>query len=288
MQVRLTLETKTLWDFTRLDSLAIEYSPLLAARVVGEIAAADDLRPLGHIAEVPAGQKIELVCDLRAEFAAQAGFDAVRLTLPGASALLGLEMGDPLQEVAADSVVAEPEGLAIYLPEPIRDRGAQTLRLHLETIMYTASGAVQAEVFVRSGQSLPQQVEGGDASDALGTDQLRMIAIGRALDEVLGDVQVQPTAFTPQGDGINDHVAIQYTLFRLLAAAEVELEIYALDGRSAWRQTLGAQLSGRHQAVWNGRDEKEQLVAPGIYVVQVRAKTDHGQWTQERSLAVVY
>lgn len=288
-QVRLTLTTETLWDFTRLDSLAIEYSPRLAERIVGEVAAADDLRPPSHIAEVPAGQPIELVCDLRAEVAAgQAGFDAVRLTLPGAGALLGVEMGHPLQPVAADSVVSEPDGLAIYLPEPIRAGAAQTLRLRLATSLYTASGAVQAEVFARSGQHLPQQVEGGDASDALGTDQLRLVASGRALDGVLGNVAVRPTAFTPQGDGINDHVTIEYTLFRLLAAAEVELEIYALDGRSAWRQALGAQLSGRHQATWNGRDEKEQLVAPGLYVVQVRAQTDYGQWARERSLAVVY
>ena len=188
----------------------------------------------------------------------------------------------------ADSVITEHEGLAIYLPEPIHDGGAQTLRLHLETVMYTASNTVQAEVFSRSGQILPQQVEGGDASDALGTDQLRMVSIGRALDEVLGAIEVQPTAFTPQGDGINDRVTIQYNLFRLLAPAEVELEIYALDGRSMWRQTLGAQLNGRHQAVWNGRDADDQLVAPGIYVVQVRAQTDQGQWAQERSLAVVY
>ena len=288
-QVRLTLTTETLWDFTRLDSLAIEYSPRLAKRIVGEVAAADDLRPPSHIAEVPAGQPIELVCDLRAEVAAgQAGFDAVRLTLPGAGALLGVEMGHPLQPVAADSVVSEPDGLVIYLPEPIRAGAAQTLRLRLATSLYTASGAVQAEVFARSGQHLPQQVEGGDASDALGTDQLRLVASGRALEGVLGNVAVRPTAFTPQGDGINDHVTIEYTLFRLLAAAEVELEIYALDGRSAWRQALGAQLSGRHRATWNGRDEKEQLVAPGLYVVQVRAQTDYGQWARERSLAVVY
>ena len=70
--------------------------------------------------------------------------------------------------------------------------------------------------------------------------------------------------------------------------AEVELEIYALDEHSMWRQALGAQLNGRHQAMWNGRDEEDQLVAPGIYVVQVRAQTDQGQWAQERSFAVVY
>ena len=99
---------------------------------------------------------------------------------------------------------------------------------------------------------------------------------------------MQPTAFTPQGDGINDRVAIQYNLFRLLAPAEVELKIYALDGRSTWWQALGAQLNGHHQAMWNGRDEEDQLVAPGIYIVQVHTQTDQGQWAQERSLAVVY
>ena len=132
LQLRLTLETETLWDFTRLDSLSIEYSPLLAERVVGEVAAASDLQPIGHIAEVPAGQKIELVCDLRAEFAAeQAGFDAVRLTLPSAGALLGLEMGDPPQPVTADSVGRQTRGASDLLAQTHPRRGRTNAALVL-------------------------------------------------------------------------------------------------------------------------------------------------------------
>ena len=114
-----------------------------------------------------------------------------------------------------------------------------------------------------------------------------MVASGGALDEVLGAIEVQPTR-SPRRATASDHVTIQYNLFRLLAPAEVELEIFALDGRSTWRQALGVQLNGHHRAMWNGRDAEDQLVAPGIYVVQVRAQTDQGQWAQERSLAVVY
>ncbi|MBT5325540.1 MAG: hypothetical protein HOL51_05385 [Gemmatimonadetes bacterium] len=290
LQMRVTLETETLWDFARLDSLAIEFSPLLAERVLGEVAAAGDLRPTGNLVEVPAGEKTEFVYDLRAKFtaASQSGFDAVRLLLPSAGALLGLEMGHPLQPVTPDSVVAETGGLVVYLPEPVRQEGVQALRLRLETTIYGASGAFEAEVFARSGLDLPQLVEAGDASEELGTDQLRVVATGPSLDLVLADVEVHPAAFTPQGDGINDQVAINYTLFRLLAATEVEVEIFTLSGRPVWRQALGTRQAGRHQVVWDGRDDRGQLVAPGIYLVRMRVETDQGPFAQVRNLAVVY
>ena len=59
LQVRVNLQTETLWDFARLDSLAIESLPLLAERVLGEIAVADDLHPPGNVAQVAAGVRSE-------------------------------------------------------------------------------------------------------------------------------------------------------------------------------------------------------------------------------------
>jgi len=131
-------------------------------------------------------------------------------------------------------------------------------------------------------------VEAGDASEELGTDQLRVVATGPSLGLVLADVEVHPAVFTPQGDGINDQVAINYTLFRLLAATEVEVEIFTLSGRPVWRQALGTRQAGRHQVVWDGRDDRGQLVAPGIYLVRMRVETDQGPFAQVRNLAVVY
>ena len=64
--------------------------------------------------------------------------------------------------------------------------------------------------FNRAASDLPQTVEGGDASAELGTDQLRVVATGSSLGEILADAQVQPAAFTPQGDGINDRAEISY------------------------------------------------------------------------------
>ena len=83
-----------MWEFARLDSLALEFAPLLAGRVLGEVAAVGDLHPEGAVAEVPAGGRVELVCDIGARFtdSAQAGFDAVRVLTPAEGVLHGLRM----------------------------------------------------------------------------------------------------------------------------------------------------------------------------------------------------
>ena len=63
--------------------------PILAERVAGEVAVAGDLRPVGNVAQVPAGEPTELVYDMEAESTAatQRGFDAVRFLTPSRSSL---------------------------------------------------------------------------------------------------------------------------------------------------------------------------------------------------------
>jgi len=288
LQIRVAFKTETLWDFARLDSLAIEFSPLLAEQVLGEVAVIDELRPPGRLAQVPAGVKTELVCDLRAEFAdsTQQGFDAVRLLLP--SEFLGLEMGQPPIAVEPDNVVVEPEGLVIYLPQPVRSGGIRTLRLRLATTLYSAASELQAEVFARADARLPQLVEAGDASQALDTNQLQIVTTDQSLGSVLADMQVQPPAFTPQGDGINDQVAISYTLFRILNNAEVGIKIFALNGQRIWTRDPETRGAGRHQVLWNGLNDRGQRVVPGVYVARIEVETDKGYFAQVRNLAISY
>ena len=98
VQMQVRFETEHLWEFARLDSLALEFAPLLAGRVLGEVAAVGDLHPEGTVAEVTAGSRVELVCDIGARFTgdAQAGFEAVRVLTPAEGMLRGLEMGEAL------------------------------------------------------------------------------------------------------------------------------------------------------------------------------------------------
>ena len=106
--------------------------------------------------------------------------------------------------------------------------------------------------------------------------------------EVLAEVEAQPAVFTPQGDGLNDEVQISYTLFRLLASAEVEVEVFTLSGKRVYRASLQGQGAGRHRVAWDGRDDRGQLVGPGLYLVRVAVETDAGREAQVQTVAVVY
>lgn len=95
-------------------------------------------------------------------------------------------------------------------------------------------------------------------------------------------------AFTPQGDGVNDELSIQYTLFRVQQASEVQVGIYALDGRRVWQAQSEAQAAGRYTARWDGRNGSGQLVGPGIYLVRVEVETDKGLEIRLQPIAVAY
>lgn len=289
LQVRVEMETQSLWEFARMESLAVETSPLLADRVLGEVAVATDLQPEEGLVRVRAGAPTEFVYELGAEFSGtgQPGFDAVRLLLPSAGRFLALEMGEPPVRVAPDSV-EEEEGFAVYLPQRIGPAGVRRARLRLETAVYGAAGELRAEVFERSGMTLPQGVEAGDVSAEVGTGQLRVVALAESLEAVLGEVSVQPAVFTPQGDGVNEQVQIGYTLFRVLAAPQVVAAVYTLAGERVWQQRLEGQSAGRHRVEWDGRDAQGRRVGPGVYLARVGVETDGGEVVRVRSLAVAY
>lgn len=290
IQLHVRLETDALWDFARLDWLEIDTSPLLADRVLGEIATVDQLRPDSKVIQVPAGATTEFVLDLRAEFsdAGQTGFDAVRLGLPSVGKVLGLEIGDPLTAAQPDSVVSEGNDLIVYLPQTLGPDAEDQLRLRLQSAVYGASDQFRAEVFNRQSGSLPQGVEDGDASEELGTDQLRVLVESGSVESVLSEVAFTPSAFTPQGDGINDEVEITYTLFSVLNEVEVEVELLTLAGQKVRSLSGGVQGAGRHTLQWDGRDDAGQIVAPGVYLARIGADTDRGTVVRFRSVAVAY
>ena len=288
--VRVELDSESLESYARMDSLIVETSPLLASRVLGEVAVVDDLQPEARVALLPAGEPIEMIYDIGAEFArGQAGFDGVRVLAPAAAEFLSLEYPPDSGTVDPDSVAVEEQGFTVHLPRPLSPNGDERLRLRLRTALYGASGALRAEVFRREQAGLPQEVESGDVSEEMGTNQLRLVAIESSLGSVLRDVTVEPSVLTPQADGVNDVASIGFTLFRLLQGAEVEVGVYGLGGQRVWQEVLEVQRAGPQEAVeWDGRDDADELVPPGVYLARVRVMTDQGDFVQTQLVHVAY
>ena len=288
-QLRVRLKTDSLWEFARLDSLVVETAPLLAERVAGEVAVASELQPPGNVAQVSPGELTEFVYEMGAVFSAtgQSGFDAVRLFAPAPIEFLSLEMGDPLAPVEPDSLWADDGGTALYLPRRIGSDGDERLRIRLQTTLFDAAGELNAEVFARTGESLPQAVEPGDVTAELGTNQLRVLVGVGTIGKALGEVDVLPGILTPQGDGVNDIATVAYSLFKV-RSARVDVGVYGLDGSRVRQLFSGNQSAGRRAQTWDGRDDGGNVVAPGLYLLRVKVDSDAGGVARLHPVAVVY
>ena len=302
LKLRVEFESEGLWEYIRVDSLVVEVSPLLAARILGEVALAEELRPDQGQAIVRAGERTEFIYDMIAEFEAdEIGFDALRVVAPSSAELLELRLGDdlnpielelseeaPERECACATWFPESQGFVVRLPGRISPAGERRLRLKLQTAVYGVTGEIAAEAFDLSGAALPQAVEAGDVSQELGTNELLVLTTALSLGETLGSVEINPTVVSPQGDGVNEETTITYTLFRVLESAQVDVSVYTLSGQRVWSRSPGRLGGGTHSLNWDGRDSANQLVAPGVYLLRVEVETDAGRQAQIQPVAVVY
>ena len=232
IQVRAFITSEEVFAFGRLNSLSIEYSPLLANPIVGEVALMEDPHPTGGVVEVPLGEPVTLTYDVRADFssASQTGFDAIRLQTPEAVDFQRFEMGEPLAIVEPDSVKVDDRELVVYFPSrPVSRASNQPLRLIFATQVFNYSTVFEGEVFQIGSENLPQSIDGGDATPLVSTDDLRVFAPLQRL-EVLAGVVLGGRVLTPNGDGVHDELAVSFTLQGIEAAA-VDVSIYDLGGR---------------------------------------------------------
>ena len=91
-----------------------------------------------------------------------------------------------------------------------------------------------------------------------------------------------------QWDGINDQTEIAYTLLRLAGAGEGGGRNFDLSGRLVRRLYSGRESSGHYLRPWDGRGDDRAVVAPGLYLFQVRLNADRGITKNSGLIAVVY
>jgi len=56
-------------------------------------------------------------------------------------------------------------------------------------------------------------------------------------------------------------------------AAQVDLSIYSVEGRLIRTLASGVRVAGEHQERWDGRDDRGQRVASGVYFYRLSAGT---------------
>ena len=268
LQLKILLNSEDFDAFVRLDSLWIETSPTLATSVIGEVARLDDPQPLRGVAEVEMGAMTEFVYDVKAEVsAADTGFDALRIHTGGPPAFKHLEMGIPLRQVEASEVVESADGLTIHLPEHLNAGRNELIRVVFAAEVFDFAWTFDGEVLDSQSQSLPQPVQGGDVGDDIATSTLRVLASSTTQAEKIRDLRLSTAVITPNDDGVNDLLEIEYTLLGLPRTVASRLNIHALDGRKVATLAAGSQKSGLQRIRWDGRDASGALLPTGLYLL---------------------
>ncbi len=288
IQVQAFITSSQVFAYGRLNSLSIEFSPLLANLVVAEVALLDEPRPDDGVVEVPLGEPVNLTYDVRADFtsASQVGFNAIRLVTPEAVDFQRFEMGDPLAVVEPDSMMVTDQSLEVYFPSnPVEPSSNVPLRLTFGTRVFNFITLFEGEVFQIAGENLSQSIDGGDATLLVSTNDLRVITPLDRL-EVLSELNLGTALVTPNGDGIHDRLELAYTLHGV-SAADVEVGVYDLAGRLVYRLAAEARGEGRYTESWDGL-VKGQHTPPGTYLLRVAVDTDLGTFVKIRIIGIVY
>ena len=289
LKVNFAMESEDLFTYGQMDSLVVEYSPLLVDAIVGEVALQDEPQPLGHKTEVLLGEERIFTFDVRADFASatKSGFDALKLQTPARVQFIGLEMGDPLVAVDPDSIAEKQGELIVYFPSNrIAAADNRPLRLLFKTGIFSFNALFQGEVFVVGGKGLPQSIDPGDANAEVSTNSIEVLAPSEELD-VLSALDVGSAVVTPNGDGRNDALELAYSLLGV-QASQVVFEIYDLHGRKVRTLAADSRSEGRYVEEWDGRGERTGRVVPGLYLARLSVATDAGNFTRTRTIAVAY
>ena len=131
-------------------------------------------------------------------------------------------------------------------------------------------------------------VRAGDADERVDSNTLR-VALSRIPQHLIQAMRLSAPAFSPNGDGVNDRVRIEYELLNLSGAVPLTIRVCDLAGRRVAVLERGKSgQSGLDHAVWDGRDGRGALVPAGLYVLELQVEADSVAERRQRLVALAY
>ena len=94
--------------------------------------------------------------------------------------------------------------------------------------------------------------------------------------------------FSPNGDHVNDDFELRFVLLKLVEPVTATLDIVSLDGRRVRRAHVGRHANGTVTVFWDGRDDGNRPVPPGLYVYCLEVAADKGRERHTGTVGVAY
>ena len=190
------------------------------------------------------------------------GFDTIEIETPVAPASVD-EVRIGLDTLRTGQFGVDPhdgERFAVQIPRIGPDQSDDLIEVVFHSEVFKVGTVFSARVFASARpHEVHQRVTAGDADPFADSNSLTVYPaqIGEA---VIRAFRVSP--FTPNGDGINDVLQVEYDLVNVAGEVPATLVVYDLSGSRVVSLPVPAVGSGRFPAAWDGTDGGRRWCRP--------------------------
>jgi len=215
------------------------------------------------------------------------GFDTIEIETP-----VKAEVIDAVrisgQDVAFEIIRSDISGFVLRIPRMDPQQTDERVEVDFHAEVFKFGTVFTGRVFnSQKPLEVRQAVSPGDADPLVDSNTLSVGLID-VEEKAVNSLKIVSSVFTPNGDGINDELEIEYELLNLFGAVPVDFDLYDLSGRWVAKVYRGSAQSGRFTLTWDGSFANGQMPAPGIYLLRLQVESDRGREALQRAISLVY
>lgn len=248
-----------------LKRIEVEYDPVLVAhRLLGAVVAPDTVK-----------KGVLTTLSYRVEVEVESGDYGVDiLRLDGASlSVEAVRLNG--RDLIHDPILArgfrwgstpDQEGTFVELAPEERILSSGTVEIEVQALFVRDKTPIELAAGSREQSERDGYVNWQQGREAPGAT-LTVLASGTPL-RLLSRVEVSPRPFSPFSD---EFASFDFVVGNIEEGKEIVLEIFSLDGRRV-RQLEKTGRARAYHFEWDGRDRENRIVAPGLYLYEVRVE----------------
>jgi hypothetical protein len=227
-----------------------------------------------------AGQATEFRLLLLPAGLRRTGFDQIEVEGSTEMTFLSVRAGE--SEIDVEETMLD-RGFRLDFPAALT--AEELVELRLRTAVFI--DATQFDLFIAdsSEPGARQRVDAGEA-DADVDSQTNVVRL--PVDtSILDLLRLSSAVITPNGDGHNDELRLEFDLRNAIAARATTVTVFDLSGRAVWENTWDLA-AGTHAFEWPATGRSGREVPPGLYVLRVLFGGDAGDRSLTQTVAVAY
>ena len=263
----------------RLDYLQFSVSdPPVATRVLAEI----------EPASAQAGDITQFTYAILPQFDREdLGFDTIEIETPvEAQSIDAVRVTG--QDVSFEVLRSDATGFALRIPRMDPQQTNDRIEVDFSVEVFKFGTVFTGRV---SNSEKPfevrQALTPGDADPLVESNTLS-VGLVDVEEKAVNALRLASSVFTPNGDGINDALEIEYELLNLFGAVPVGLDLYDVGGRKVGTVYQGTAASGRFALSWDGRLVDGSMPVPGIYLLRLEVDSDRGKEALQQVISLAY